>query len=225
MDNEDKKERVKKPWPTKAAMEQVYEMKLWGAGNEFVFYSGEGSHQPEIVTPYIQTVTSFLKSFSQPLRVCDLGCGDFNIGKQLLPFTKKYSAVDIVCDLINYNKAKFQDAKLIFQCLDIAVDSLPIADCAIVRQVLQHLSNAEVQSILYKLKQFKYIVLTEHIPLGEFIPNKDIISGQGNRLKHKSGLDVFTEPFNIKVKSKTVLCDICLGEKQGRIVTWLIESI
>ena len=36
--------KIKKPWPTKAAMEQVYQLNLWGA-NETKFYSGEGSHR------------------------------------------------------------------------------------------------------------------------------------------------------------------------------------
>ena len=45
----------KQPWPTKDAMEQVYEKNLWG-GNTSDFYSGEGSNLPEIVTPYIAVV-------------------------------------------------------------------------------------------------------------------------------------------------------------------------
>ena len=67
------------------------------------------------------------------------------------------------------------------------------------RQVLQHLSNIEIQSILKKLKDYKYIILTEHIPFGNFIPNKDIISGQGIRLKQNSGVDVLKPPFNLKI--------------------------
>ena len=81
-------------------MEQIYEMKLWG-GAEFDFYSGKGSHEAQIVNPYIAVVTSFEDS----LVVCDLGCGDFNVGKELVKFIKKYVAVDIVESLINHNKA------------------------------------------------------------------------------------------------------------------------
>ena len=87
--------KTKKPWPTKNAMEQVYEMNLWG-GNKSEFYSGVGSHHPEIVNPYIAILISFLTSFKSPLRVCDLGCGDFNVGKELVKHTKKYVAVDII---------------------------------------------------------------------------------------------------------------------------------
>ena len=127
--------RIKKPWPTKEAMEQVYEMKLWGA-NKSDFYSGEGSHHSEIVIPYIAVVTSFLTSFKKPLVVCDLGCGDFNIGKELVSHTQNYVAVDIVTDLIAHHKEKFKAENLEFHCLDIAVDDLPSGDCALLRQVL-----------------------------------------------------------------------------------------
>jgi SAM-dependent methyltransferase len=210
----------KKPWPTKDAMEQVYEMNLWGEGNAD-FYSGEGSHDPEIVDPYIEVVTSFLTSVEKPLAVCDLGCGDFNVGKELVKHTKKYVAVDIVEDLIKRNKESFKEENLEFLCLDIAVDELPSGDCVLLRQVLQHLSNDEIERIASKLTSFKYVILTEHIPEGEFEPNIDIISGQGTRLKKKSGLDLLAPPFNFKPKEEKELLSITLDDGRGLIVTTL----
>lgn len=203
-------------------MEQVYEMNLWG-GNRSGFYSGDGSHHSEIINPYLDVVITFLRSFKSPLRVCDLGCGDFNVGKELVKYTKKYIAVDIVKDLIDHNKSLFKDENLEFQCLDIAVDDLPSGDCVLLRQVLQHLSNAEIQSIVSKLDDFKYVILTEHIPEGDFIPNKDIISGQGTRLKKQSGLDVLASPFNLKVKEENILSSVTLDDGKGVIVTTLYE--
>ena len=204
------------PWPTKKAMQQVYEMNLWGSGTED-FYSGEGSHKPEIVKPYIETLTTFLTSFENPISVCDLGCGDFNIGKELVSYTKNYVAVDIVPELITYNKKKFKSKNVEFQCLDIAVDDLPVADCAILRQVLQHLSNAEVLQITRKLMQYTYVIVTEHLPNKKFVANIDIISGQGTRLKMKSGIKLQESPFNLKtVKSKELLRVV---DQHGVIVT------
>ncbi|SHJ69505.1 Methyltransferase domain-containing protein [Arenibacter nanhaiticus] len=216
-------QRTKKPWPTKAAMEQVYEMKLWGDNNAD-FYSGVGSHDPEIVLPYIEVVTSFLSSFKSPLTVCDLGCGDFNVGKELVRHTKKYVAVDIVKPLIAHNRKKFKEENLEFHCLDIAVDNLPSGDCAIIRQVLQHLSNTEVQSIVNKLTDFKYVILTEHVPVGDFIPNKEIISGQGIRLKKQSGLNLLAAPFNFKIKDEKQLLSVPLNDNKGVIITTLYTT-
>lgn len=211
------KER-KQPWPTKDAMQQVYKMKLWGDKNAD-FYSGDGSHLSEIIKPYITAVTAFLSSFDKPFTVCDLGCGDFNVGKELVQQVEKYIALDIVPDLITRNKEKFKANNLEFHCLDIATDELPTADCAIIRQVLQHLSNAEIQSIANKLKVFKYVIVTEHIPEGDFIPNLDIISGQGIRLKKQSGVNLLAPPFNFKVKEEKDLLSVKLKDGKGVIVT------
>jgi hypothetical protein len=210
----------KKPWPTKEAMEQVYAHKLWG-DNASQFYSGEGSHEAHLVQPYLEVLISFLTTFKNPLVVCDLGCGDFNIGKELVGYTSKYIAVDIVPDLIAHNKARYQADHLEFHCLNMAVDALPMGDCAIVRQVLQHLSNTEIQQILHALARFKYVVITEHLPSGDFIPNIDIISGQGIRLKKQSGVDVLAAPFLFKAKVVTSMLAIPLRNGKGVISTTL----
>ncbi|MCI2228010.1 class I SAM-dependent methyltransferase [Polaribacter sp. MSW13] len=214
------KEKIKKPWPTKDAMEQVYKMKLWG-DDKSNFYSGDGSHQLEIVNPYISVITSFFTSLKTPLNICDLGCGDFNIGKELVKYSKKYVAVDIVKDLIEYNKERFKAHNLEFYCLDISVDKLPSGDCIILRQVLQHLSNAEVKNIVNKLSDYKYVILTEHLPKGDFIANKDIISGQGIRLKKQSGINILKPPFNLKVIEEKQLLSTDLSDGKGTIVTTL----
>ncbi len=203
-------------------MEQIYDKKLWG-GNDTDFYSGEGSHDPKIINPYIAAVISFLKSLKQPIIVCDLGCGDFNVGKQFVPYTEKYIAVDIVEKLIKRNRVLFKNKKVEFKCLDIAIDDLPQAECVIIRQVLQHLSNQEILKILRKLVTYTYIILTEHIPNEKFIPNKDIISGQGIRLKKNSGVNLLSAPFHLNVKSYQELDRTVLPNKRGIIITILYK--
>ncbi len=210
--------KVKTPWPTKAAMSQIYEKNLWG-GNPSEFYSGQGSHDPVLVTPYIDVVSNFLQSFEKPLTICDLGCGDFNVGKDLVKFTSHYHAIDIVPALMEHNQAKFQLPNLTFHCLDVAVDKLPSGDCALVRQVLQHVSNQEVHQILEKLSHYRYVIITEHLPSGDFEPNKDKISGQGIRLKQNSGIDVLAAPFHWKVNEVKQLLSLELGNGRGRLVT------
>ena len=212
----------KKSWPTKEAMEQVYELNLWGGG-KLNFYSGDGSYDTTIINPYLKIVSEFLNSFEQPLNVVDLGCGDFNIGNQLTKCAKNYIAVDIVEGLIERNKKVFNANNLEFYSLDIAKDTLPVGDCAVLRQVLQHLSNKEVQSIAQKLDKYKYVLLTEHIPNGTYCPNVDIISGQGIRLKKNSGIDLLSPPFNLKVKKVTEVLSVPVKKWKGRIVTNLLE--
>lgn len=210
----------KTPWPTKDAMSQIYEQHLWG-GKEFDFYSGSGSHSLEITKPYIDALTAFLKTFNTPLIVCDLGCGDFNIGKHLIQYTKKYIAIDIVESLIHRNKTIYQENNLEFHCLDISKNTLPKGDCVILRQVLQHLSNLEIKNILKQISSYKYIILTEHTPTGNFTPNKDIISGQGIRLKKNSGVNLLEAPFNLPAKKDILLNKIVLQNNTECITTTL----
>jgi hypothetical protein len=215
-----KKNQIKKPWPTKDAMAQIYENNLWG-GNQSKFFSGDGSHNPELINPYLETVTSFLAAFETPPVVCDMGCGDFNIGKELVKNSKKYIAIDIVPELIAYNKKTFKANNLDFHSLDITEDELPAADCVILRQVLQHLSNAEIKSVVKKLYDFKYVILTEHLPEENFEPNKDIISGQGIRLKKQSGVNLLAPPFDFKVVEEKQLLAIKSQGFKGVLVTTL----
>jgi SAM-dependent methyltransferase len=221
-ENKNPTKKIKKPWPTKEAMEQVYKLKLWGTNNAD-FYSGAGSHQPEIINPYIEVLKIFLTSFKIPITVCDLGCGDFNVGKELVKYSKNFVAVDIVEDLIAHNKEYFKEENVVFYCLDIAKDELPKADCALIRQVLQHVSNSEIQSIASKLSAFKYVIVTEHLPVGNFTSNRNIISGQGIRLKKQSGVNLLAPPFNFKVKEEKQLVAIHLKDNKGIIITTLYQ--
>lgn len=214
--------KIKKPWPTKDVMNQIYDIHLWG-GHTFDFYSGFGSHDPKIIKPYLKVLVAFLESHNRSLVVCDLGCGDFNIGKHFTQYTKKYIAIDIVENLIDRNKTLYKEDNLVFACLDITKDDLPEADCMILRQVLQHLSNLEVQNLVEKLANYKYVILTEHLPVGDFISNKDIISGQGIRLKQNSGVNILEPPFSIKIKARKQFDEYILENEKGRIVTILFE--
>ena len=214
--------KTKKPWPAKDVMNQIYEMNLWG-GNQFDFYSGIGSHDAKIIDPYLKVIIAFLESYNRSLIVCDLGCGDFNIGKHLTKYSKKYIAIDIVENLTKRNKNLYKDHNLEFYCLDIINDKLPSGDCIILRQVLQHLSNKDIEEVIKKMTIYKYIILTEHIPLGNFVSNKDIISGQGIRLKQNSGVNILEAPFNLKIKDQKQLEEHILENNKARILTTLFK--
>lgn len=214
--------KIKKPWPTKQAMQQVYQLNLWG-GEDVDFYSGLGSHDEAIVAPYLKAVIAFLKSLEKRLTVIDLGCGDFNVGHALVKYAHRYVAIDIVPELIARNQQEFKADNLEFRCLDIAKDDLPAGDCVILRQVLQHLSNAEVKQVVDKLSNYRYVLLTEHLPKGDFIPNLDIISGQGIRLKKGSGLDLLKDPFNLKINNEQILTSVPYPGGKGVVVTKLYE--
>ena len=212
----------KKAWPTQKVMTQIYDQNLWG-GNKGEYYSGEGSHNPMIVEPYVAAVSSFLNSFPEPISVCDLGCGDFNVGQKLLPFTQKYIGVDIVEGLIEKNRTTYKHSNLIFEQIDISKEPLPKSDCVFIRQVLQHLSNREIQHVLNNLTGYKYVVLTEHLPHGSFAPNIDKVASLGIRLNKNSGVDITKAPFNFKFKKCEEILTVDSVNWKGRISTKLIQ--
>jgi hypothetical protein len=140
-----------------------------------------------------------------------LGCGDFNVGKNIYRHVHKYYAFDIVPDLIKKNKIFFNDKKIIFDCKNFIDDKLPKADGVIIRQVLQHLDNKSIIKILDKIKHYKYVIITEHIPKDIFIPNINKSIGLTTRLEFNSGINVEIEPFNFNFLTKK---EIILDDKE-----------
>ena len=57
------------------------------------------------------------------------------------------------------------------------------------------------------------------MPEGDFTPNTDIISGQGIRLKKRSGINVLEPPFNLNVKKSDQILSVTSKDFEGVIVT------
>jgi hypothetical protein len=202
----------------------VYENSLWGKSDD-PFFSGTGSHDQAVVDTYLQALRRHFSSTIGKFNVVDLGCGDFNTGSQTRDLFNKYIACDVVPSLIERNKSKYQSLNVDFRCIDIvANETFPPGDIVVIRQVLQHLSNQQIMQIIPKLYQYKYAIITEHLPLSNFTPNIDKPAGPSIRIgstgKH-SGIVLTTAPFNFRAKSETILCTVPEGD--GEIVTRLYE--
>ncbi len=193
--------------PAPEVFEAVYRRGLWGGSAEADFYSGEGSHQESVVGPYVAAVTQFLASLPQRPRGVDLGCGDFNVGAQIRDSCSDYVACDIVPSLIERNRRVFADRGVEFRALDMATEPLPGGDVVFLRQVLQHMSNAQILALLPKLRQYRWAVVTEHLPSEvSFAPNVDKPPGPGIRVSHGSGVVLAAPPFNFVARSERELC-------------------
>jgi hypothetical protein len=185
----------------------VYREGKWGKGPNGDLSSGPGSNDPVLVLPYVNSVVEFLTSLPRPPSVVDLGCGDFNVGRQLRPYCANYVACDVVPELIARNIQKFSYMNVDFRCIDIIEDNLPDGDVIFLRQVLQHLDNAQIQKIIPKLYRSKFLILTEHLPSGpDFRPNLDKPSGRDIRLSRRSGVVLTAAPFSLKIKSESIIC-------------------
>ena len=212
---------------TKEVFTSIYENKLWGSYENQRFYSGDGSHEPGIVIPYVNNVKAFLNSYDLILgrkpNVVDLGCGDFAVGLQLRNLCDKYVACDIVEDLITYNKNRFDELNVDFSVLDIVEDELPKGDVAFVRQVFQHLTNSQIIKVIEKIKNnFNYLIVTEHLPSEDnFVHNLEIPKVGEWRCGINSGVVLSSTPFNLNKDFERTLIQVVGDKSFGVIKTTL----
>jgi hypothetical protein len=194
-------------WHRRNIFRTVYERHLWGNDHRSRFYSGNGSRGIAAST-YISKMSLLLQNYARAenkqITVVDLGCGDFEIGRELVAHVESmhYIGCDIVPELIAHHSSHNADSRVTFRNLDIASDNIPCGDVCLARQVFQHLSNAEIKTILGKLKAFKKVYVTEGYPsieLGPVNPDKpcsfdvryDWKTGRGR------GVELDKEPYNI----------------------------
>lgn len=205
-----------------AVFEAIYRDGIWGGQAEGAdFYSGSGSHSPAVVQPYVSAVTAYLGTLEHEAVVVEVGCGDFYVGSQLLPACHRYIACDIVSPLIERNRERFHDPRLTFEVVDAVKDPLPQGDVLIIRQVLQHLSNADIARIVVKFAAYKHVIVTEHLPsLEGFRPNIDKPTGFDIRLKSSSGVVLTDAPFHLAVGSARVLCEVPEGPGLVRTIAY-----
>jgi len=189
---------------------KIYKDKLWGIDKDGGFFSGSGSHDPFFVAPYVASVKAFLHEFPEKPSVVDLGCGDFNVGSQLVEAASQYTACDIVDELIENHKKKYSGLNVHFLSLDITTDSLPHGTVGIIKEALQHLSNEKIFSVLPKLKAYQFLIISEYHPRGEFQPNIDQPCGAHSRTTRgvQSGVILTDPPFSLKVLNERILSEV-----------------
>lgn len=195
--------------PVDKVFARIYAEKEWGDSGDAGFYSGAGSHDPAVVAPYVSAVVEYLQGLPRKPVIVDLGCGDFNVGKSFVAHAGAYHACDIVPGLQAQNRDRYGRQGLHFPCVNIIDDALPDGDIVFIRQVLQHLSNAQIGKVIDKCGQYATWIVTEHLPAGEaFQPNIDISAGCGIRRLVNSGVVLTAPPFGLTGYQGRILCDV-----------------
>lgn len=203
------------------AFNYIYSHKKWGEGKikSKKYYSGKGSHEEEYFLPYIVAIKEMVKDCGIK-SILDLGCGDFNVGQAIMEdvVNVKYVGIDIVQGMIDELNKEHGSENIEFKCLDIVDDDLPDAELCLIRQVLQHLDNGEIQRILSKLGKYKYVVITEHVTEKSIAKkyNRDKVHGQDARIEYGSGVYLEEKPYCLQVKT---LLRIPYGDGKTELVT------
>jgi hypothetical protein len=128
-----------------------------------------------------------------------------------------------VPSLVEHLNKKYKTEMAEFKCVNIVEDELPDGDLCLIRQVLQHLSNAEIERVLHNARKFKYLIIKEHYPSPKtkFASNLDIPYGPSVRVQFDSEIVLDEPPFNLN--DVKLLLDV-EAEQGTRIKTFVIEQ-
>jgi SAM-dependent methyltransferase len=138
---------------------QIYRTAGWGRTEGRAFCSGPGS-RPQAFAAYSAYVSDFIKTRGVRT-VVDLGCGDGAVAAALDRHGASYVGVDVVEDVIAENRRTLGAPDMDFRCADIVADDLPTGDLCLIRQVLQHLSDADIHAVLAKLSAYRWVLVTD----------------------------------------------------------------
>lgn len=159
------------------------------ATNEWEHGSGEGS-LPEHNAGYIRFVENFIRTHNIA-SVVDLGCGDWQFSRNIDWNGAHYHGLDIVPAVIAANIDHFSAPGIEFHLYDGDVRNLPAGELLIVKDVLQHWSNAAIAALVPELGRYRHVLITNCVnPQGDTV-NTDIRDGEFRFL------DLRLEPFNL----------------------------
>jgi SAM-dependent methyltransferase len=171
------------------------------------------------IISYTEMVNSFIKE-NNIKRVIDLGCGDFAVGSRLNVDGIQYVGIDIVDELVQRNQVVFGKDNISFESLDIISETLPAGDLCLIRQVFQHLSNVEILSVLNKLFQYRFVIITEHYPAPSLMitPNIDKPHGGDTRIVDNSAVYLDHDPFNITITKMMLEIEVNPLVARGEVI-------
>jgi SAM-dependent methyltransferase len=195
---------------------KIYSKNYWGGENDQSFYSGEGTYVEDL-SVYTDSLVKFIQE-NNIQSVCEIGCGDFHVSKNLVEKVSiDYIGIDVVPALVEHLNGQFSSEKIHFTCLDAAEinTTIPKVDLCIIRQVLQHLSNEQIQRILINTSHIPNLIITEHVPKKTLVYNADKVTNGYIRLQNKvpSGIFLDKPPFNKSIESE--LLRITLNDKDS----------
>lgn len=169
----------------KEVFSKIYKEGLWNEG------SGDGS-KIENVREYVDVLQKYIDK-PEIKTVIDLGCGDWQFSKFLDLSSVLYLGVDVVDSVIDSNIDLYSASNIDFISRDIITYELPQVDLIICKDVLQHLSNRDVISVLIKIiKSSKFALITNDFN-SESTSNIDIENGDYRYL------DLTLSPFFLDV--------------------------
>lgn len=188
---------------------EVYEKGLWGTRES---RSGTGSNLEQT-----KTIREQLPAIIKDLgvrKLLDVPCGDFHWLQEVDLNLDEYFGGDIVRELIEENRKRYEAPGRKFAVLDIINDEIPRVDLVFCRDCLVHFSFGDISSALDNIKRSgsTYLLTTTFRGRDE---NEDIYTGQWSPLNLQQPPFSFPEPINLINENCTLgdglFADKCLG--------------
>lgn len=95
------------------------------------------------------------------MSVLDLGCGDWKSTQHVNWEGILYLGIDVVTSIIQTNIERYGSTNVRFEQLDSLASPLPQADLLIIKDVLQHWSNAQIGQLEPRLTNFPFVLITD----------------------------------------------------------------
>ena len=154
----------------------IYDNNIWNNGKGG---SGEGSSIENNIKTYIPFLKDFIKK-NNIKKVVDLGCGDWQSSNLIYDnLDVNYTGYDIYEKIIKVNKNKYPQYKFIHLDFIHNTNILENGDLCIIKDVLQHLCNKDINNLLEYLvnsKKYKYIMICNCC--NQTNDNQDINNGE-----------------------------------------------
>ncbi|HUY90073.1 MAG TPA: tetratricopeptide repeat protein [Pirellulales bacterium] len=157
-----------------AVFDRIYRKGGWNGKG-----SGLGS-SPDASKGYLALVNRLINQTPDIRSILDIGCGDWQIMREVDLSRKQYLGVDVAASVVDANVREFGKENIHFQVLNPYTDEIPDTDLVIMKDVAQHLPTACVQRILGRIAtRCRYALIandfTEHnlapdIPIGGWRP-------------------------------------------------------
>ncbi len=172
-----------------AVFTEIYDQKIWRIDKDGESTSGKGS-TVEATISYRIMLQNFLKDHAIK-SVVDLGCGLWEFSHLIDWQGIEYRGLEVVPSVVALNKSRYENDHIHFEEFDALKSELPQADLLICKDVLQHLTNQDVEKLIEMFKKYKYCLITNSLDPDEWL-NQDIKRGE-----YRS-LDLTKPPFNCK---------------------------
>jgi SAM-dependent methyltransferase len=131
--------------------DDIYRSDAWSGG------SGMGSRE-ELTRDY-RTFLQYFLNDNHIKSVVDLGCGDWQFSRHMDWTGIDYTGLDVSTLALERAQA-FARPGIRFAQVNAVTDPLPAAEILIVKDVLQHWSNADIQAFLPQLRNYRGALIT-----------------------------------------------------------------